>query len=321
MLVSVIIPTLDRPKLLLRAIDSVLRQTHHDIEVIVVVDRPSPETLSAVRTVSDARLRLIVNPHPTTAGGARNVGADNATGEWIAFLDDDDEWLPNKLEQQLAFAAGRPPALLSCLSRVVTPYAIYVWPQVIFDNSSPVDEYLFDRCSLSAGWGGIQTSSFLLPRKLFEKLRFNIDSPHDDWEFILRLSKQAGARIETVPEVLVVNYFEEARPSLTARSSSWRTSLRWIESLRPIVTRRAYSSFCLGAVGSRAAREGAYKAFPDLLHRAFRNGSPRLRQIVPFLAYWLTPLGIQRQLRGEFRNRLRPRSLKKMPGETDRVGA
>ena len=301
MLVSVVIPTLDRPKMLLRAIGSVLRQTHHDIEVIVVVDRPSVETLAAVSSVADCRLRLIVNPHPTTAGGARNVGVDHAAGEWIAFLDDDDEWLPSKLEHQLAFAAGRPPALLSCLSRVVTPYAIYVWPQVIFDNSCPIDEYLFDRTTLSAGWGGIQTSSFLLPRKLFEKVRFNIDSPHDDWEFVLRLSKQAGAPIETIPEVLVVNYFEEARPSLTARSSSWLSSLRWIEGVRPIVTRRGYSGFCLGAVGSRAAREAAYTAFPDLLHRAFRDGSPRLWQILPFLAYWLTPLGIQRHLRGEFR--------------------
>jgi glycosyltransferase involved in cell wall biosynthesis len=296
MLVSVIIPTLDRPKLLLRAIDSVLRQTHHEIEVIVVVDRPSSETFAAVRTVSDFRLRLIVNPYPTTAGGARNVGAGHAAGEWIAFLDDDDEWLPNKLELQLAFAAGRPPALFTCLSRIVTPSGTYVWPRVIFDNSNPIDEYLFDRV-----WGGIQTSSFLLPRKLFEKVRFNIESPHDDWEFVLRLSKEAGAPIETVPDVLVINYFEEARPSLTARSSSWLNSLRWIEGLRPIVTRRAYSGFCLGAVGSRAAREGAYKAFPDLLRRAFRDGSPGLRQILPFLAYWLIPLGIQRQLRGESR--------------------
>jgi glycosyltransferase involved in cell wall biosynthesis len=320
MLVSVIIPTLDRPKLLLRAIDSVLGQTHHDIDVIVVVDRPSPETLAAVQTVSDSRLRLIVNPHPTTAGGARNVGADHAAGEWIAFLDDDDEWLPNKLKHQLAFAAGRSPALWSCLSRVVTPYAIYVSPQVIFDNSTPVDEFLFDRSSLSGGWGSIQTSSFLLPRKLFEKVRFNIDSAHDDWEFVLRLSKQAGVRIETVPEVLVVNYFEEARPSLTARSSSWLASLRWIDNMRPLLTRRAYSGFCLGAVASRASRERAYKAFPELLQKAFRNGSPGPRQILPFLAYWLTPLGIQRQLRGVFRSRPRQQSLNNMPREAGRVG-
>src|SRR5271165_3482346 len=301
MLVSVVIPTLQRPKLLLRAIDSVLRQTHPEIEVIVVVDRPDPDTDSAVRSVNDPRIRVIVNPHPLTAAGARNAGVDQATGEWIAFLDDDDEWLPNKLERQIAFASGRAPALVSCLSRVVTPTATYVSPEVIYDNSAPIDEYLFDRRSLFRGSGFIQTSSFLLPRQLFDKVRFNVESAHDDWEFVLRLSKQAGARIETVPEVLVVLYFEEQRPTLTTTTWSWSRSLRWLDSIQPIITRRAYSGFCLGVVGSRAAREGAYAAIPELLYWAFRNGSPRLWHVLPFLAYWLTPQGLRGQWRGFFR--------------------
>jgi glycosyltransferase involved in cell wall biosynthesis len=301
MLVSVVVPTLDRPKLLLRAIDSVLRQTYQEIELIVVVDRPDPDTISAVRSRDDPRLQLLVNPHPSTAAGARNAGADHATGEWVAFLDDDDEWLPNKLERQIAFASGRAPALVSCLNRVVTPTATYVWPQVIYDNSGPIDEYLFNRRSPFRACSFIQTSSFLLPRRLFNKVRFNVESAHDDWEFVLRLSKQAGARIETVPEVLVVLYFEEERPTYTSRTSSWSRSLKWLNSMQPIITRRAYSGFCLGAVGSRAAQEGAYTAFPELLHRAFRNGSPSPWDVLPFLAYWLTPQGFHRRLRGLFR--------------------
>ena len=306
MLVSVIIPTLDRPKLLLRAIDSVLRQTHREIEVIVVVDRPDPETASAVQSVGDLRVQLILNPHPSTAAAARNAGVDHATGEWLAFLDDDDEWLPNKLERQIAFASGRVPALVSCLSRVVTPTGAYVWPQAIYDNSGPIDEYLFDRRSLFRGSGMIQSSSFLLPRSLFDKVRFNVESAHDDWEFVLRLSKQAQARIETVPEVLVVLYVEEERPTYTTRTWSWSRSLRWLENIRPLLTRRAYSSICLGVVGSRAAREGCYTAFPALLYRAFRYGSPRIWHVLRFLAYWLTPRGVRRQLRGLLRVRSGP---------------
>src|SRR5271155_2248998 len=167
MLVSVVIPTLHRPKLLLRAIDSVLRQTHQEIEIIVVVDRPDPDTASAVQSVNDPRLQVVVNPHLLTAAGARNAGVDHATGDWVAFLDDDDEWLPNKLERQIVFASGRAPALVSCLSRLVTPTATYVWPQVIYDNFAPIDEYLFDRCSLFKAPGFIQTSSYMLPRQLF----------------------------------------------------------------------------------------------------------------------------------------------------------
>ena len=303
MLVSVVVPTLDRPKLLLRAINSALRQTHQEIEVIVVVDKPDQDTVSAVQSVNDPRLQLIVNPYSFTAAGARNAGADHATGEWIAFLDDDDEWLPNKLERQLAFASGRAPALVSCLTRVVTPTATYISPQVIYDNSTPVDEYLFDRRSLFRRSGFIQTSSYLLPRQLFDKVRFDAESSHDDWEFILRLSKQVGARIETVPEVLVVLYFEEQRPSLTSRTSSWSVSLRWLDSIKPIITRRAYSGFCLNVVGSCAAQESAYAAFPKLLYRAFRDGSPGLWQILLFLAYWITPRVFRRQFRGLSRGR------------------
>jgi glycosyltransferase involved in cell wall biosynthesis len=300
-LVSVIIPTLNRPKLLLRAVGSVLLQTHPEIEIILVVDRLDPNTVAAIRSVSDPRLRVIFNPRPLTAGAARNAGADHATGEWIAFLDDDDEWLPNKLERQLSVASGQPSALVTCLSRVVTPTATYIWPQVIYDNLLPIDEYLFDRRSLFEGTGFIQTSSYLLSRRLFNQVRFEVESPHDDWGFLLRLCKQAGARIETVPEVLVVLYFEEQRPSLTTRTSSWAASLRWLDTMQSIVTPRAYSGFCLGVVGSRAAGEGAYAAFPELLNRAFRNGSPRLRHVLPFLAYWAMPQRLHRQLRGMLR--------------------
>lgn len=303
MLVSVVIPTFQRPKLLLRAIHSVLSQTHQEIEAIVVVDRPDQDTVSAVQSVNDPRLNLIVNPYSWTAAGARNAGADRATGEWIAFLDDDDEWLPTKLERQLAFASGRAPALVSCLSRIVTSTATHIAPQVIYDNYSPVDEYLFDRRSLFGGFPMIQTSSYLLPHQLFDKVRFDEECPHDDWGFLLHLSKRVGARIEIVPEVLVVLYFEEQRPSYTSRTSSWSRSLRWLDSIRPIISRRAYSGFCLGVVGSRAAQERAYTAFPELLYRAFRNGSPRLLQVLPFLAYWLISQEFQSQLRASLRSR------------------
>jgi len=311
-LVSVVIPTLHRANLVLRAINSVLNQTHREIEVIVVVDGPDEETVAAVRSVEDPRLQVIINPRSLTAAGARNVGADCAKGEWIAFLDDDDEWLPNKLERQFAFAANCGPVLVSCLSRVVTPITTYVWPEVIYDNSAPLDEYLFDRRSLFGGSAYTTTCSYLLPRWLFDRIRFNVESPHEDWELILRLSKEMGIRIETVPEVLVVLYLEENRASLSS-SATWSASLNWLESMRPLFTPRAYSGFCLGVVGTRAADEAAYTAFPELLKRAFLSGSPTLWQVTLFLAFWLAPQGIRRRLRALFRGGLRLRLRNAVP--------
>ena len=290
-LVSVIIPTLHRPTLLTRALASVFRQTWRELEVIVIVDGPDPETIAVLQTIDDPRLRIIVNPHSLTAAGARNAGMDHAKGEWIAFLDDDDEWLPEKLAKQVAYAGDRGPALVTCLSLVVTPAASFVRPQVIYDNLLPIDEYLFDRRSPFADYGYIPTPSYLLPRTLCRGLRFRTDTPHDDWDFLLRLSKQQAVRVETVPEILVTIHADDPRPSLS-KSGTWLASLQWAERMRPLLTPRAYSGFCLGAVAPRAAKERAYHAAVLLLYRAFRYGSPRLWRVAAFLGVWLMPSGV-----------------------------
>jgi glycosyltransferase involved in cell wall biosynthesis len=295
-LVSVVIPTLRRPQLLVRALRSALDQTHSPIEVIVVVDGPDEDTVAVLGSISDARLQVIVNPRSLTAAGARNIGAATARGDWIAFLDDDDEWLPHKLERQLAYAIGRGPILVTCLTRVMWPHSTNVVPDLVYDNRVPLDEYLFDRRSLLSRPGFIQTSSHLIPRDLFNAAPFRVDNPHDDWDFILTLSKRHRVRIETVPEVLTLIYADEWRPSLSA-SGTWLASLVWIDSMRSIVTRRAYSGFCLGVVGPRAARERAYAAFFLVLYRAFRYGSPRFWQILSFISLWLLPERARSQLR------------------------
>ena len=294
--VSVIIPTLHRPALLTRALASVFRQTWRDLEVIVVVDGPDPDTIAMLQTIDDPRLSVIVNARSLTAAGARNVGLDHAKGEWIAFLDDDDEWSPEKLAKQVAYGADRSPALITCLSRVVTPTASFVRPQVIYDNTLPIDEYLFDRRSPFADNGFVQTSTYLLPRALCKELRFKTDTPHDDWDFLLRLSKQHAVRVETVPEILVTLYADEPRPSLS-KSGTWLASLQWAERMRPLLTARAYSGFCLSAVASRAAKERDYRAATALLYSAFRYGSPRPWRVAAFLGVWLMPSGALQPLR------------------------
>ena len=295
-LVSVVIPTLHRPMLLIRALASVFRQTWRELEVIVVVDGPDPDTIAILQTIDDPRLRVLVNPRSLTAAGARNAGMDDAKGEWIAFLDDDDEWLPEKLAKQMAYAAGRGPVLITCLSRVVTPATSFVRPQVIYDNLRPIDEYLFDRSSPFAGHGFIQTSSYLLPRALGRGLRFRTDTAHDDWDYLLRLSKQKAVRVETVPEILVILYVEDNRASLS-KNSTWLASLQWAERMRPMLTPRAYAGLCLGVVAPRAAKERAYRAAALLLYRAFRHGSPRLWRVAAFVAEWLMPPGVLGRVR------------------------
>src|SRR5690625_1560547 len=112
-LVSCIIPTYRRSDSLKRAINSVLNQTYKDIEVIVVDDNNpndeySLEVQEKIKTIKDTRLKYIQQDKHINGAAARNVGINNAKGEYIAFLDDDDEWLPNKLEIQIASLKKNP---------------------------------------------------------------------------------------------------------------------------------------------------------------------------------------------------------------------
>ncbi|HIC38335.1 MAG TPA: glycosyltransferase family 2 protein [Candidatus Marinimicrobia bacterium] len=94
---SVIIPTYNRAHILPRALDSVLAQTQLPIEIIVVNDGSTDGTKSVLSNYSG--LKIIDQEH-SGVSVARNIGLEHTNREWIAFLDSDDEWLPDKLEQQ-----------------------------------------------------------------------------------------------------------------------------------------------------------------------------------------------------------------------------
>ncbi len=107
-LVSVIIPSYNRPAAFVkRAVDSALKQTYEPIEVVVVDDNPpgSParEAMTAVlrEYEADARVRAVINPQNLGGSEARNAGVKAARGEYLAFLDDDDEFKPEKTEAQM----------------------------------------------------------------------------------------------------------------------------------------------------------------------------------------------------------------------------
>lgn len=123
-MISVIITTYKRePALIVRAINSVLNQTYRDIEIIVVDDSPADYLLrnDVERAVyecqkDDEGIHISYIQHERNRGAcaARNTGIDLAKGEYIAFLDDDDEWLPEKLEKQIQVMLSKDVALVYC---------------------------------------------------------------------------------------------------------------------------------------------------------------------------------------------------------------
>jgi glycosyltransferase involved in cell wall biosynthesis len=109
-LVSVIIPTYNRADLVQEALASVKAQTYRDFEVVVVDDGGTDgtsEVLSAWREI-----RVLRHPSPRGVAAARNTGVAAARGQWLAFLDSDDLWLPEKLARQIFWLEGQPELLI-----------------------------------------------------------------------------------------------------------------------------------------------------------------------------------------------------------------
>ena len=125
--VSVIITTYNRANLLARAVNSVLAQTYTDYEIIIVDDCSSDNTQSVVQQFTDPRVRQIRHYSNRGAAAARNTGIANAVGEYIAFLDDDDECTPNRLADQISVLDSNPDVGV-----------VYGWVEEINDTTGAV---------------------------------------------------------------------------------------------------------------------------------------------------------------------------------------
>jgi glycosyltransferase involved in cell wall biosynthesis len=296
--VSAVIPTRNRSGLVGCAVESALNQTYPVLEVIVVIDGEDCTTESALATFEDPRLRVICLSKSVGGGGARNIGAQAAIGEWVAFLDDDDVWYPRKLEKQLTGVNPDDDRLIvscQCDARTVDG-RVFVWPRRAPRDTEPISDYLFVRSELTQGEGLLQTSCILTSKALLSEIPFTADLPrHQEWDWLLRASSK-GAKVSVVMEPLVRWEIEGPRVSIS-KSGGWQTSLAWAESIRPHFTARSYASFLLVIIGAIASRDNDRKASFILLRKAFQSGKPRGFDLVLFGVMSIFPQRIRRSLR------------------------
>jgi glycosyltransferase involved in cell wall biosynthesis len=203
--VSVVIPTHNRPQLVQRAVRSALAQEYADLEVVVVVDGPDNVTEKALADVSDERLRDIVLPQPVGAATARNLGVTAAWGDWIAFLDDDTEWLPEKTTLQMKAAQSSKYLYPIVSSQFIarTSRNKLLWPRTL--PCKPLSEYLLARKSWPYGEGLLSTITLLFPKDLYCQVPFQDCLEHyQDLDWMLRVIEHAGVGIEFVSKHLAV---------------------------------------------------------------------------------------------------------------------
>ena len=274
--VSVIVPCFNRAATLRPTIASVLGQAFTNWELIVV-DDASPDDLAAAvnEYTRDPRIRHVRHAHNRGASAARNTGVQVARGRFVAFLDSDDIWLPQKLERQVsAISAMDHPEAVVCVTQtlVVRPGG---W-RCVRPRRPPLPGRSFGEYLYSDG-GFAQVSSFLLATALARRAPFRESLRRlEDHMFFIDLGL-AGASYLLVDEPLTV-LNDDPRPdrlSLTGDITSVQSFLEQAARILPPHVLLAFEARVLSAPLWHESRLNSLK----LLFRALRAGALSLRQI------------------------------------------
>jgi glycosyltransferase involved in cell wall biosynthesis len=297
--VTVVIPTHNRPTLLPRAVESVLAQSLLPREIIVVVDGQSSDACAYLP--ENPLIEVVALEQAVGGAEARNVGVRKASGKWIAFLDDDDEWLPEKLETQLQAAAkcAYPHPVISCRLFARRGQKDDVWP--IHNPQKPYSEYLLVRRRLKYGEGLLQTSTLLAEKSFLLAVPFTRGlKKHQDWDWMLRATQGDACQIVFVDQPLVIWHCEIERR--VSQQVNWRTSFDWIREIRPLVTKRAYAAFLANIVMPQLAAACAWRMVPRILIEMLRHGRPAAFDLIFCIGPWLVPARLVRFYRNAFSN-------------------
>jgi teichuronic acid biosynthesis glycosyltransferase TuaG len=203
-LISVVIPAYNREKLIQKCIDSVLAQTYYNIEVIVVDDCSVDHTADIVDEYNDPRVKKCIRlPHNSGACYARNMGADCAMGEYIAFQDSDDIWYPEKLDKQLKFMNAGNYNMVFCGMKRINHFINKEWYFPLYDfneNEDRQKQILHENC--------VSTQCILIKKEAFDRIRFdNTIKKYQDWDFAIRAAEYL--RMGYLKESLVVAEVQE----------------------------------------------------------------------------------------------------------------
>jgi glycosyltransferase involved in cell wall biosynthesis len=245
-LVAVVIPTTGRESVK-DAVRSAAAQTRVAVEVVVVCDTMTVPPI--VESMADDVERVICTGGQRGASFARNLGVANSRAPYVAFLDDDDEWLPDKLDKQLRAAEeledyGHVPVMASRILQRrpgQDPVSVPTPRRVIAQGQKPED-YLFKGRSITLQRPTIATSTILTLRELAQDVRWNESlQRHQDWDWLIRASRRPRVVIRQLEQATTVFTVGSAR-SMSA-SGNWSASLAWARDSRASWDGQTYVDF------------------------------------------------------------------------------
>jgi len=184
--VSVVIPTYNRAHLIGKAIQSVFNQSYQDFEIIIIDDGSTDNTEEIIKGYKDKRINYIKHERNQGISAARNIGIKKARGEYIAFLDSDDEWLPEKLDKQIKVFQNEPPevGVVCSWSFKINEKGNYIGKVCL-----PKKEGYMYKDLLSSN--NLSVPTLLIRKECFEKVGLfdNLLNGQEDWDMWIRIAK------------------------------------------------------------------------------------------------------------------------------------
>lgn len=213
-LVSVIIPIYNREKTLKRAINSAISQTYSNIEIILVDDGSIDNSVKIAKTYGSNNITIIELKRNQGASAARNTGIMAAKGEYVAFLDSDDEWLNNKLEKQIKYMLSNGFEASFCAYYQCCNGERKLIPDPNVCSYEVLEENLNNTLSYT---NVIGTPALIVSRHIFDDIgMFDVNMPKiEDYEFAIRLAKRY--KIGFLRDPLLYAYIQS--DSLTVQNS------------------------------------------------------------------------------------------------------
>lgn len=268
--ITVVIPTKNRPEMVVKAVNSVIAQTYSLLEINVVIDGPDSETRQRLSLINDNRLNIFELPISVGGAEARNIGVKMATSEWIAFLDDDDEWLPNKLLIQMEAVKhldNNITPIVVCKMIVKSDRNEYVWPPDDFPTKlEDISRFIF--CTRRIGKSaGIFVTSMLFTRKsLLQSVSFQKLLRFQDVDWLLRaIHGNKDVRFVGVDETLLTLDASQDRPRISTDNNIkiCNFSIRWAYNLytNKLIDKKSYIYLIYGHISGMAKYVGGNDLF------------------------------------------------------------
>jgi glycosyltransferase involved in cell wall biosynthesis len=292
--VSVVIPHYNRPRELAETLASLKTQTLEDWEAIIVDDASRRDPSAVVNEILGSQRGRVVR-HPVNRGpsAARNTGVAAAKGEFVAFLDSDDRWHPEKLEKQMAAVERQPdPEAIFCVTKTVVVLGgskSRCLPARPVSVGQDFSEYLY------VDHGFAQTSSFLLHRRTAASMGFAEElRQYEDHLFFITAGAR-GLRYLLVDEPLVT-WRNDDRADRSGRRDDLERARRYLELAGPLLTPRARLAFRTRYLGRLLFWQNPAEAL-RIFHSAFAERAVGPRDLATLAARCAMPVAAYEFLR------------------------